>query len=298
MEVLRIASVDRTIELLNGGTGTVRTVFKGGTSLSRVYRLIDRFSEDIDLLITFPTEGDGPSNSARDRLLKLIASEVLSHISVNDDDSELLTSTKGVKRYVKYHYPLRAAPHAVLSTGVTLEMGSRGGTAPMEQHSLRSIIANYAIGTLGDSEDLWEEFTAFQVNVLGAERTLLEKLSAVHSITSRADSIQSAPAGWGRHFYDIHQLLQSEDVRAKLVAIGPEKTRELIHDIEDRSIQAGFAPVQRPPDGFASSPAFDRDGSAALEIRRAYKAVEGLIYGPVPPIEDCLGSVHQWSQLL
>lgn len=61
MEVLRVASVDRQIALKDGGTGTVKAVFKGGTSLSRVYHLIDRFSEDIDLLVIFPTEGGGTS---------------------------------------------------------------------------------------------------------------------------------------------------------------------------------------------------------------------------------------------
>jgi hypothetical protein len=44
MEVLRVAARDRPIALRDGTTGTVRTVFKGGTSLSRVYGLIDRFS--------------------------------------------------------------------------------------------------------------------------------------------------------------------------------------------------------------------------------------------------------------
>jgi hypothetical protein len=55
MEVLRVAAVDRSITYGNGdSTGTVRTVFKGGTSLSRVHGLIDRFSEDVDLLVLFP----------------------------------------------------------------------------------------------------------------------------------------------------------------------------------------------------------------------------------------------------
>ena len=66
MEVLRIASIDREITLSNGGTGMAKAVFKGGTSLSRVYHLIDRFSEDIDLLVVFPDESGGPSAGARE----------------------------------------------------------------------------------------------------------------------------------------------------------------------------------------------------------------------------------------
>lgn len=213
MEVLRIAARDRRITLKDGTAGTVRTVFKGGTSLSRVYGLIDRFSEDIDLLVIFPDDGGGASENQRDKLLKGIQAEVHQHLGADEVRQELLLSTKGVKRDIKYHYPLRETVHTALTEGVTLEMGSRGGTEPAEQHTLRSIVADYAIAELGEPDDQWEEFTALEVNVLGAERTLLEKLAAVHTITSDATAV--APAGWGRHLHDIYWLLESESVREK-----------------------------------------------------------------------------------
>lgn len=298
MEVLRVASIDRQIALREGGTGVAKAVFKGGTSLSRVYHLIDRFSEDIDLLVVFPDESGGTSINARDRLLKTIASDALKHIGLTSERAEPISSTTGVKRYIKYHYPLRRTADSALSPGVTLEMGSRGGPEPMEQHPLRSIIANYAIGALGDPQDAWEELKPFDVNVLGAERTLLEKLSAVHSIATDASRLASAPAGWGRHFYDIHQILQSDDIRAKLTAMGPEEVTRLVLDIEERSAEGGFATAPRPANGFASSTAFDSEGPAAAEVRRAYTAAEGLMYGPVVPLADCLASVHTWSELI
>ncbi len=108
----------------------------------------------------------------------------------------------------------------------------------------------------------------------------------------------SAPAGWGRHFYDIHQILQSDDIRAKLTAMGPEEVTRLVLDIEERSAEGGFATAPRPANGFASSTAFDSEGPAAAEVRRAYTAAEGLMYGPVVPLADCLASVHTWSELI
>ena len=165
MEVLRVASVDRQIEL-EDGTGVVQTVFKGGTSLSRVYGLIDRFSEDIDLLVSFPNDGGGPGVNRRDRLLKSIQAEVHAHLGQETVSVERLTSKTGVARKIKYHYPLRTAAHNALAEGVILEMGSRGGLEPMERRLLRSIIADRAISQLGDSEDQWEQFTPFEVNVL------------------------------------------------------------------------------------------------------------------------------------
>ena len=53
-EVLRAASPVRKIPKPDGTTAEVVFVFKGGTSLSRVFRIIDRFAEDVDLLAVFP----------------------------------------------------------------------------------------------------------------------------------------------------------------------------------------------------------------------------------------------------
>lgn len=295
MEVLRVAAVDRQISLKDGTVGLVKTVFKGGTSLSRVHGLIDRFSEDIDLLVIFPDDGDGPSQNARDQLLKSIAADALAHLGLTTHEAKTLATSKGVARKIKYHYPLRTTAHTALTEGVTLEMGSRGGPEPMKQHFLRSIVADYAINTRGEPENQWEEFASFNVNVLEAERTLFEKLSAVHTISSDPSG---APAGWGRHFHDIHRLLDSEKVRAKLTEMGPDGREELVVDIESRSKAAGWPFAARPADGYASSAAFDSDAPVAPVIREAYEAVAGLIYGPVVPIEDCLATVHAWAALI
>lgn len=297
MEVLRVASVDRTITFRGDKAGTVRTVFKGGTSLSRAYRLIHRFSEDIDLLVIFPVNDGGPGVSARDGLLKQILRDVHEHLGPKRVAAEPRGSTTGIKRNMQYRYPLHAPAHSVLSEGVLLEMGSRGGPEPMDRCSLRSIVADYAVDQLGDPEDQWEEFAPFEVNVLGAERTLLEKLSAVHSITANIGS-REPPAGWARHFYDIHQILQSEDIRARLIAMGPEEVTALIDDIEERSVAGGFDCVARPTDGYASSPAFDLAAPVAAEIRGAYESVAGLMYGSVVPLGECIATVQKWAVLL
>lgn len=296
MEVLRIAARDRPIALKDGTTGTVRTVFKGGTSLSRVHGLIDRFSEDIDLLVIFPDEGGGSSENQRDKLLKVIQAEVHQHLGADVVRGELLRSTTGVKRDIKYHYPLREAVHTALSEGVTLEMGARGGAEPAEQHTLRSIVADYAITELEESDNQWKEFATFDVNVLGAERTLLEKLAAVHTITSDVTAV--APAGWGRHLHDIYWLLESEAVRAKLATLGPEGRDQLVGDIEQRSAAAGWPSAPRPAEGYASSPAFDSVAPGAAIVVEAYEGVTDLMYGPVVPIDECRQSVHRWAEYL
>ncbi|WP_231999735.1 nucleotidyl transferase AbiEii/AbiGii toxin family protein [Mycobacterium sp. 1245852.3] len=299
MEVLRVAAVDRSITYGNGdSTGTVRTVFKGGTSLSRVHGLIDRFSEDVDLLVLFPDNDGGPGTGARDGVLKAIQAEVQAHLGLPDERIEVIYPKRGIARAVKYYYPLHTAVDTALTEGVTLEMGTRGGPEPMKRYPLRSIVAEYAIDELEEPEDQWEEFTPFEVNVLGAERTLLEKLSAVHSNASDPELVETKLPQSGRHFYDIHMLLQSEEVRSELVRIGRSGVEALVLDIEERSAAAQWRFVPRPADGYASSPAFASDGPVATAVRSAYLSAEALMYGPVVPLEECLASVHIWAELL
>ena len=119
-EVLRIASRPRPIV---GSDEPVGFIFKGGTSLSRVFGLIDRFSEDIDLLVAFP---QGPGASARHAVLKQVDAEIGVHLGT---PGIVGPSTTGVKRDTTYVYPASFSG-GVLKEGALLEMGSRGGTHP------------------------------------------------------------------------------------------------------------------------------------------------------------------------
>lgn len=183
-EVLRAAAVDRTVSMPDGSSAPVTFLFKGGTSLSRVFGIVDRFSEDVDLLAVFP---EGAAANARHKVLKQVDTDVTVHLRLTKSDVTVGASTTGVKRYTTYHYPT-ARPGDGLKEGVLLELGSRGGTYPAGLHPYRSMVADYAITELGETADTWEEFAPFEANVLAPERTLLEKIAAVHDASVRNDT--------------------------------------------------------------------------------------------------------------
>jgi len=275
-EVLRVASRAREAPLTDGGSIQVEFLFKGGTSLSRVYRLVDRFSEDIDLLAVFP---DGVAKNARHTILKQVDAEVSTHLGIA---GEVNSSETGVKRYTTYRYPTEHSS-GLLKEGVLLELGSRGGTQPAAHHPYRSMVAEYAIGVLGDSEDAWEEFAPFDVLTLAPERTLLEKLAGLHAMAVSKDLARLRLAG--RHLYDVHQLLGDEATRQAIVALGRDGIAALAADIDEHSRAAGFTSAPRPDGGYADSPAFSVDGEVATAITEGYRAVTGLIYGEVPELD-------------
>lgn len=291
-EVLRAASVTRTVVLTDGSTAPVTFTFKGGTSLSRVFGLVERFSEDIDLLAEFP---DGASMPARHRVLRAVDGDVRTHLGFTADQVSIDSSTEGVKRYTNYAYPA-ASLSDDLKEGVLLELGSRGGAHPSSTHPFRSLVAEYGITGLGEDESTWEEFASFEVNVLSPVRTLFEKLAAVHDAASRED--RAALRKHGRHFYDIHRLVRNAGVIAEIQALEAPAKQRLVDDIEQQSVTAGFSSTPRPDEGYASSPAFDSAHASRSDIEAGYAAAQALVYGQRVPLDEAVASVRLVWDLL
>lgn len=285
-EVLRAAALDRTVTMPDGSTSPVMFLFKGGTSLSRVFGIVDRFSEDVDLLAVFP---EGPSLNARHKVLKQVDTDVTTHLGLPKADVSAGASTTGVKRYTTYHYPTTRSGDG-LKEGVLLELGSRGGTYPAALHGYRSMVAEYAITQLGETEDTWEEFASFEVNVLAPERTLLEKIAAVHDAAVRGDT--AILLKHGRHFYDIDRLLNTGPVTAALDALGPEGFAELVEDINAHSADADFSWSPRPQGGYADSPAFDPQTNVHAAIRTGFDTAQALIHGARITLDEVISTVH------
>jgi len=205
------------------------------------------------------------------------------------------TSETVVKRYTTYAYPTVFGA-TNLREGVLLELGSRGGTHPVSQHQYHSLVALHARDVLGEDAEDREEFAPFTVEVLAPERTLLEKLAAVHAAvtTNRPDAIRAA----GRHLYDIGQLLGARQVTDELAALGPTGVGALVDDINTHSESAGFAWSPRPRGGFADSPAFDPAHTSHEAIQRGYVAALELVHGPKPTLDEVLTVVHASRELL
>lgn len=299
-EVLRAATTAIEVEASDGTMHPVHTIFKGGTSLSRIFGLIERFSEDVDLLIGFPDAE--VSVGAKDRVLKAIRDRVGVHLRLSADEIAVEgAATRGVKRNTRYHYPrLLRGHHDAISSGVLLEMGCRGGTFPVQTHPMRSMLAEHAINELGDSADTWAEFEPFDVEVLAPERTLFEKLAMLHDATSNIDDEQARLRllKAGRHVYDVHQLLNAEQVKQALVAAGPSGVQALCADIDDHSVQAQFPCTPRPSGGYGASPLADPTPACREALETAYAAAAALIYGHQPTLDECLDTIKANSDLL
>lgn len=258
-------------------------IFKGGTSLSKAYGIIERFSEDVDVLLV-PAEGLGEAR--RDRLLKGVAARAGEDLRLAP---QLVTSTRGVKRDVVYEYPAAYPDPARLTAGVRLEMGIRGGPEPHESRPITSYLATAAIES-GVAADEFEEFASVSVLALRPERTLVEKLALLHDRASRLDHEPSALAGQGRHVYDVFRLLRTDEVREAIQV--PDTVAALAADVEAHSRRHGFASTPRPEAGFAASPAWASAGEVRSTMREIYAAGRELVWGSFPTLEQCVSEIE------
>lgn len=286
-------------ELLRSITVTAKAenslaVFKGGTSLSKGYRLIERFSEDIDILLVPPEE---LGETARHGILKRIETAAATHLGLADTTIKVVRSTTGIKRDVRYPYK-RRFELGVLSEGLLLEMGVRGGPQPRVSLEVESYVAQFAKGTLDLPVQEFEEFEPVVVEILASERTLVEKLSLLHNLASRfpepasVDALERA----GRHYYDVYRLLG--DVATCEACTVSGTVEKLAADVDRKSAEYEWPFTRRPVGGYAESPAFDQRHGSHSHARRGFENAAQLIYGDVPAFDECVLRVRQRANLL
>ena len=261
-------------------------VFKGGTSLSKAARMIRRFSEDVDILLVMEPPGAG--KGATDRALKEISARAAVNLGLTE---ERVTSSTGVHRTTSYSYEALYPPGPT-ATAVKLEMGTRGGQHPWSYHDLRSYIAE-------DRPDLtvetFDEMEPVRVRVLAPERTLVEKLSLLHSVSVGFPVTEAYLLKAGRHLYDVGRVLENSDVLDALAALD---VPALCDEIEEVSAAEFGITTKRPEGGFAKSPVWNPDAPCADAVEEAYSLIDGLLLEPKPALHDIRERVRSHADLL
>ena len=260
-------------------------IFKGGTSLSKAYRLIERFSEDVDLLTILP-EG---SPKARNRILKNIVAGAESATGI-EGELDLASVTKGVKRSVRLNYHLALEP-AGLRSSVLIEIGTRGGALPFVRRPVQSLIAEYAERAGLDAD--FEEIEPVSLLVLEPARTLVEKLMILHHAATEGDSKRRRDTA--RHYYDVDMLLRSKAVLDELKL---QNADVLAREVAQHSTAAGLPSAERPQDGFAVSPAWAADQP---DVEQSYDDVLRLLVWPnaeTSTFAECCQRVHELDDVL
>ena len=281
-----------------------RLLFKGGTSLSKAFGLISRFSEDIDITvfrqdIGEPIEAvDLDALSGKQRRLRLdriraacqryiaegmavqlreIAARVMPagrfRVDLDPDDPDQQT--------LLFWYPaVTAAPGDYIRSAVKIEAGAKSALDPHEAATVVPYIAD-------DLPDL--DMAVHNVTTVKPERTFWDKIIILHGLRQwhdRRGELRQGGQRVSRHYYDIYRLLQHPDVA----------TWQADHDLARDCAQHArlfFGSADLGLDTAAHG-TFSLMPSQPMResLARDYVAMGGMIFGPLPEINDVLHAIE------
>ena len=175
-------------------------VFKGGTSLSKAYNLIDRFSEDIDLSMN-----RRPTQSERVKSKELII-EIAENLGLSLSNLEEIKSRYDYNKYVFKYDSL----FSVIPLEIIIETSYYQSVYPVEKHVVGSFVGRFC---LERNIILPVPFEAAEVmmNVQSVERTFVDKVFAVCDY-----KIQNMQDRDSRHLYDICKLIREVELNEEL----------------------------------------------------------------------------------
>ena len=194
-------------------------VFKGGTSLSKVWRLISRFSEDIDVAIdrtAFELDGDltkkqvkklrkASSLFVRDTLYQQLAEAInrtplkdLCQIEPEPDGEGDATYPEPRSIFIEYQ-SVFADKLDYIPPVVKIEAGARSLLEPYEEKLITSIVEE-CLPTISTT------INEVRIKTAIAEKTFLEKAFLLHELFSVNSNVEAHRRS--RHIYDLHMMLQ------------------------------------------------------------------------------------------
>ena len=272
--------------------------FKGGTSLAKVYELIERFSEDIDLILDWRVLGFGlglddpyqdfASNTRRDRFNKRMNRRAAEYITdrLLEDFTRLFAHVNDLTVRVDHNdsqainvaYPA-AFSEEYLRSEIRLEIGPLAAWSPSERRTIRSYAAESFPDVFRDPH--------CHVVTITAERSFWEKATILHQQAHRKTPM---PSRYSRHYYDLYKLARSPVCRSALASL------DLLETV------ASFKRCFYPSSWASYETA--RAGSLKLVPReehrtvlaRDFRAMKMMIFGEVPSfdlIEESLQRLEQ-----
>ena len=183
-------------------------VFKGGTSLSKGYNAINRFSEDIDLQLI----NSSLSDNQKKKLLKNIEEEITEGMVYLPKHPR--ESKRGNIRKTIYQYPIEISEEnkGQVSDVIVLEINSLSTPEPTETLEIESYLAKY-LKKIGKEEFIPTfGLESFEIEVLSVKRTFIEKVFAVLDYTFEKNAEEEL-GNKIRHLYDIHKLYQLQEIQ-------------------------------------------------------------------------------------
>jgi hypothetical protein len=295
--------------------GGPRLLFKGGTSLSKGYGLIERFSEDIDITVFREDIGQpatveelealsGKKRNARLEAIKAACQEYIqgpmleqlgvllrqtlktANMSPNRARVEPDPDDPDRQSLLLWYPAVTAEGNAYIRRAIKIESGAKSALDPHAPVVVKPYIAD-------DLPNL--DLAVGNVTTVDASRTFWDKIVILHGLRRWWDCRGELKGGGqrvSRHYYDVYRLLASE--------IGRNATGDV--EMAEDCVRHARMFFNRPDldlasailGSFALTP---HDGMLA-DLRRDYVAMSGMVFGKIPNIDEVVSQIAELEQSL
>ncbi len=263
--------------------------FKGGTSLSKGFGIIERFSEDLDLRIDPGTvsglkhaanwKSDGTTAVAERRAYfeALAAAIVVPDTKVELDDDAIEGDWFGME--LRVTYPGRHLGElGLLVPYVRLEIGVARVT-PFVERDLTSFVHEHLV-KLGQLDD-YDDNRPKAIRCVHPLVTLIEKLDAIQ----RRHGKNREPASYVRHFEDAARIV------GKASELDPLDGYSGVSQLADEMFSQRQIAARPTPAAPSLTP---NEGEQWEALRRAHAAIESMFWGDRIPIDQCCETLRAW----
>jgi hypothetical protein len=281
--------------------------FKGGTTLSKVYHVVERFSEDLDISIERAFLGFGddkePERAAsgkeqqrriarlqatcRTAIAERLMPQLHEAISSRLGDGVVWSLVKDQadrdEQTLLFLYPpavgVDLSPY--FAGSVKIEIGARSDHFPTEDVNITSYLVDVFPDALTDR-------TA-RVRVLAAERTFWEKATILHMLHFLPRK-KKLPPRMSRHYYDFFRLVQSRIFGRAMSAIKLLDRVAVHKSVFFKTAWAHYETAH--PDTLQLTPSAHIIG----ELRQDYIAMQPMFFGEPPPFEEILAGLPRLQE--
>jgi len=270
--------------------------FKGGTSLSKCFDLIKRFSEDIDLILDWRVLGyekDQPwqerSKTKQDTFNKeanLKAEDFLKNEFlpvIISDLSEIIGEKARIKieqndpQTVCFHYPQLFKADSILQT-IRLEIGALAAWTPAVERSITPYVFEYYPHLT--------QSASTTIVTSSAERTFWEKVTILHHEANRPEHLEM-PARYSRHYYDLYCMAQTE---YKTFALRRHDLLQKVVVFKMKFYPRAWAKYEEAvPGSIKLVPPKARFDA----LRSDYESMTDMLFGTYPTFEELMKSIEE-----
>jgi hypothetical protein len=295
--------------------GGPRLLFKGGTSLSKGYGLIERFSEDIDITVFREDIGQpatveeletlsGKKRTARldaikaacqtyiqgpmlERLNALLRQTLqAAEINPNRSRVEPDPADPDGQSLLLWYPTTTAGGNEYIRRAIKIESGAKSALDPHAPVAIKPYIA-YDLPNL--------DLAVGNVTTVDPSRTFWDKIVILHGLRrwwDRRGELKGGGQRVSRHYYDVYRLLASE--------IGTKASAD--RDMAEDCVRHARMFFNRPdldltsaiPGSFALTP-HDR---MLTDLRRDYQAMSGMVFGQIPSVDEVVAAIAELEQRL